>query len=204
MLGRYKLYFKPQTRAFVARWMLEEVQADYELAAIDLEAGENRAPAFLAINPMGKVPTLILPDGTVMTESAAILAHLADCFPEASLAPEIGTSARAIYYRWLFFAPSCLEPATVDVMMRKDSEPLPKHAVGWGSYDDVVDTVEGQLDRAAYVTGETFTAADLAVGAALWWMTQFGAPRMAQSQAIQSFIGRVTARDAFKRAQAAV
>lgn len=203
MQGRYKLYYNPESRASVARWMLEEVGADYELVPVDIQAGENRTPDFLAVNPMGKLPTLILPDGTVMTETAAILAQLADSFPAACLAPALGTGERATYYRWLFFGPSCLEPAGIDAMMRKNSEPLPKMALGWGSYDDVIDTLEGQLAKAPYVTGETFTAADLALGATLWWLSMFGAPRLAESEAIKGFVARATGREAFRRGQAA-
>ncbi|MBO0903170.1 glutathione S-transferase family protein [Jiella sonneratiae] len=199
MQGRFKLYFHPQSRAAVVRWMLEEVGADYELVPVDFEKGENRSPEFLALNPMGKLPTLVLPDGTVMTEVAAILAHLADCFPEAGLAPAIATPERATYYRWLFFAPSCLEPAAVDAMMRKDSAPLPKRALGWGSYDDVIDTLEGRLAAAPYVTGTRFTAADLGLGATLWWLSMFGAPRLQESAAIKGFVERVTGREAFLR-----
>lgn len=202
MQGRFKLYYNPQSRASVARWMLEEVGADYELVPVDFEKGENRSPEFLALNPMGKLPTLILPDGTVMTETAAILAHLADCFPQAGLAPAPATPERATYYRWLFFAPSCLEPAGVDAMMRKDAPPLPRMALGWGSYDDVIDTIEGRLADRPYVTGDSFTAADLALGATLWWFSMFGAPRVKESEAIMGFVGRITDRDAFKRAQA--
>lgn len=203
MQGRYKLYYNPESRASVARWMLEEVGADYELVPVDIQAGENRTPDFLVVNPMGKLPTLILPDGTVMTETAAILAQLADSFPAAGLAPALGTGERATYYRWLFFGPSCLEPAGIDAMMRKGSEPLPKMALGWGSYDDVIDTLEGQLAKAPYVTGETFTAADLALGATLWWLSMFGAPRLAESEAIKGFVARATGREAFRRSQAA-
>ncbi|NDW07454.1 glutathione S-transferase family protein [Jiella pacifica] len=202
MQGRFKLYYNPTSRAAVARWMLEEVGADYELIPIDFQKGENRTPEFLAINPMGKLPTLILPDGTVMTEAAAILAHLADCFPAAGLAPAVGTSERASYYRWLFFGPSCLEPAGVEAMMRKDAPPLPKIALGWGSYDDVIDTIERQLAEAPYVTGETVTAADIALGATLRYFTMFGAPRVTESAVIQGFISRLTEREAFKRSQA--
>ena len=202
MQGRFKLYFNPRSRSTVVRWMLNEVGAEYDLIPIDFEKGENRTPEFLALNPMGKLPTLLLPDGTVMTETAAILAHLADCFPEAGLAPAVGTSERANYYRWLLFSPSCLEPAGVDAMMRKDAEPLPKMAVGWGSYDDVIDTIEQRLEAAPYVTGETVTAADIALSATLQYFTMFGAPRVKDSSLIQGFIARLTEREAFKRGQA--
>ena len=202
MPAAFTLYYNPQSRASVARWMLEEVGADYALVPIDMEKGENREASFLDLNPMGKLPTLVLSDGTVLTETAAILAHLADCFPGAGLAPAIGTSERATYYRWLFFGPSCLEPAAIDAMMRKGAEPLPKMALGWGSYDDVIDTLEARLAKAPYVTGESFTAADLALGATLMWLSMFGAPRLNESEAIKGFVARVTSREAFKRSQA--
>jgi len=202
MEGRLKLYYNPMSRAAITRWMLEEVGADYELVHLDFEAGENRRADFLAINPMGKLPTLVLPDGTVMTESAAIAAHLADRYPDAGLAPAMGTSERATYYRWLFFAPSCIEPAASEVMMRRDSAPLPKKSVGWGSYDDVIDTLESQLSPGPYLTGDRFTAADLIIAATLRWMTLFGAPRLETSNPIQAFIERATDRAAYRRSQA--
>lgn len=142
MHGKLTFYYNPMSRAAIVRWMLEEVGADYEIVPIDFEAGENRKPTFLAINPMGKLPTIVLPDGTVVTEVPAIIAWLADAYPDAGLAPEPGSAERGTYYRWLFFGGACFEPALTDTMMRKDAPPLPKSSIGWGSYDDVIDTLE--------------------------------------------------------------
>ncbi|SCU81227.1 Glutathione S-transferase [Cupriavidus necator] len=193
------LYYNPQSRASVARWMLEEVGADYKLQHIDLTKGESRSPEFLAINPMGKIPTLVLDDGTVLTENGAIIVWLADAFPQAGLMPPAGSSGRGTVLRWLFFCGSCFEPALTDRMMRKEA-PLPKQAVGWGDYDDVIDAIELALTPGPFVLGATFSAADIYLGASLAWAGRFGAPRISESPSIQDYVKRITARDAFVRA----
>ncbi|EON19209.1 glutathione S-transferase [Cupriavidus necator] len=193
------LYYNPQSRASVARWMLEEVGAEYKLQHIDFTKGESRAPEFLAVNPMGKIPTLVLHDGTVLTENGAIIAWLADAFPQAGLMPPAGSSARGTVLRWLFFCGSCFEPALTDRMMRKEA-PLPKQAVGWGDYDDVIDAIEQALTPGPFVLGATFSAADIYLGASLAWAGRFGAPRISESACIQDYVKRITARDAFVRA----
>ena len=200
MPGRMTFYYNPMSRAATARWMLEEVGADYETVLVDFEAGDNRKPDFLAINPMGKIPTLVLADGTVLTETAAILTWLAEAYPAAGLAPEPGSPARGSYYRWLFFGGSCFEPALTETMMRKDAAPWSKSTVGWGSYNDVVDTLEHAVSRNPYLTGEKFTAADLYIGSQLSWAGSFGAPRIRDSAAIQAYVERVVDRDAYRRA----
>lgn len=202
MTGRMKLYHNPQSRAVVARWMLEEVGANYELVPVALREDGTRDPAILAVNPMGKIPTLVLEDETVVTESPAILAYLADRYPEAGMAPAVGTSERGSYYRWLFFVGSAFEPALIEKMMRRDAPQLPKMAPGWGSFDDVVDTIEGALEDRAHLVGDRFTAADLYMASGLWWGGMFGAPRLKESTAIQTFVGRAADRPAFKRAMA--
>ncbi|CAM3492218.1 glutathione S-transferase family protein [Cupriavidus taiwanensis] len=196
------LYYNPQSRASVARWMLEEVGADYALQHLDIAKGESRAPAFLAINPMGKIPTLVLDDGTVLTENGAIIAWLADAYPKAGLMPPAGSSARGTVLRWLFFCGSCFEPALTDRMMRAQA-PLPKQTVGWGDYDEVIDAIEKALSPGPFVLGDSFSAADVYLGASLAWAGQFGAPRVRESRRIQDYVGRITARDAFVRAQTA-
>ncbi len=200
MTERMKLYHNPRSRSAITHWMLEEVGADYEIVPIDFETGDSRTPEFLAINPMGKIPTLVLADGTVLTESAAINAFLADAFPDRELAPPAGSSARGAYYRWLFFPVTVFEPAMTEAMMRKDAAPLPKRAVGWGSYDEAVDTIEAALTERHYLVGDGFTAADLQMGAGLWYAGKFGAPRINESAVIQAYVGRLSQRPAFKQA----
>lgn len=200
MSDRMTLYHNPRSRSAITHWMLEEVGADYTVVAIDFEAGDNRKPEFLRINPMGKIPTLALADGTVLTETAAINAYLADAFADKGLAPPIGTSARGTYYRWLFFPVTVFEPAMTEAMMRKDAAPLPKRAVGWGSYDEAVDTIETALTDRNYLVGDGFTAADLQMGAGLWYAGKFGAPRINESAVLQAYVGRLSERPAFRTA----
>ncbi|SBV51735.1 glutathione S-transferase [Xanthomonas bromi] len=104
------LYHTPSTAALVVHWLLIELDVAHVLHPLDFECGEQKAPAYLAINPAGVVPTLVL-DGQVLTEAAAIVMHLADLYPHAGLAPPVATSERAAYYRWMFFCANTLQPA---------------------------------------------------------------------------------------------
>lgn len=201
MPGKIIFYYNPQSRAAVTRWMLEEVGADYEIRPIDFAAGDSRTPEFLAINPMGKIPTIVLDDGTVLTETGAILAWLADAYPDAGLIPPVGTPARGTVYRWLCFMGSCFEPAMTDRMIRPDA-PGNRQSLGWGDYDDVLDTLEKALQPGPWLLGEPFSVADVYVAASLGWAGMFGAPRIKESAVIQDYVGRATARPAYGRANA--
>jgi len=136
-------YHNPRSRAAIVHWMLEEVGADYTVHPINFEKGDHKKPAFLAVNPMGKIPTIVV-DGTVITEAPAIIAWLADAYPTAALAPAVGSLQRGSYYRWLFFGGSCIEPALADQLFARP-QPDRKGALGWGSYNDVIDTIESAL-----------------------------------------------------------
>jgi glutathione S-transferase len=195
--GKIAFYHNPQSRAAMAHWMLEEVGADYEIRPIDFQKGDNRTPEFLAINPMGKIPTIVV-DGVVITEAPAIIAWLADAYPAAGLAPSPGSAERGTYYRWLFFGGSCIEPALVDQMLKRQP-PESAAALGWGSYDKVIDTIEKALQPGPFLLGDTFTAADLYIAAELFWGGQFGAARIKESKVISDYVARCTARPAFLR-----
>src|SRR5215471_8917490 len=106
-------YSNPMSRGRIVHWMLEEIGAPYRFEVVNLEQGEHKKPAFLAVNPMGKVPALVH-RGVVITEAAAMCAYLADAFPQAKLAPPTDSPARGTYYRWLFFGAGCVEPAMID------------------------------------------------------------------------------------------
>lgn len=163
-------YTNPRSRGAIARWMLEEVGAPYREHR--LEFGTTiKAPEYLAINPMGKVPA-IAHDGHVVTEAAAICAYLADVFPEAGLAPP--AAERGAYYRWFFFGAGPVEAAVVNTAMGFVVPPERKVAVGYGSLDDVVATLEHRLEESPYLAGERFTAADVYAGSQIGWGMQFG------------------------------
>jgi len=164
------LYTHPMSRGRVARWMLEEIGAPYQVEI--LEFGTTmKAPAYLAINPMGKVPA-IRHNGKVVTENAAICAYLADTFPAAGLGPK--PDERADYYRWLFFAAGPLEYAVTNHAFGLTPPADRAAAVGYGSYKQALDTLEYAVTRMPFLTGERFTAADLYVGSHIGFGMEFG------------------------------
>ncbi len=192
-----KLYWSPHSRAFAALWLLEETGQPYERVLIEIAKGAQRSPQFLAINPMGKVP--VLQDGeTKLAEVAAICAYVAERIPEAELAPPLGDPRRAKYLYWLFFAPSCIEPAMLQLATKLEMNPV---AAGWGDAARVFDVVEQALQEGPWLLGEGFSAADIAVGATLNFAVR--AFKMAGSRpAFERYLDRCTARPAFQRALA--
>lgn len=196
MTGQLTFYTHPMSRGRVARWMLEEVGQPYETVLLDYETSM-KAPDFLAINPMGKVPAIRHGD-TVVTECAAICAYLADAFPEAGLAPASGSPARGPYYRWLFFAAGPIEAAIIDRALGVDVPADKRAMVGYGQYDDVVDVLDRHLASAEYVAGERFTAADVYLGSAVAWGTEFGT--LPKRASFDAYLGRIMSRPAAIRA----
>ena len=192
-------YHNPRSRAQMAHWMLEEVGTPYRILPVDFAKGENRTPEFLAVNPMGKLPAIVH-DGTVVTETGAIIAYLADAFPEAGLAPAPGDKARGTYLRWLFFGAGCFEPALLDRMLQRP--PIAqerKAAVAWGSYEEVLHALATMLDPGPYVLGDRFSAADVYLGAELSWAGMFGAPGVKDNPVFDAYVARVAARPAYAR-----
>jgi glutathione S-transferase len=183
------------SRGRIARWMLEEVGAEYETVVVDFGGDERLLP----INPMGKVPTIVH-RGRTITECAAICAYLADAYPEAQLAPSIGD--RSDYYRWLFFAAGPLEQAVVSNSLGWKPEEKQQALVGFGTYERTIDTLEQAVVAAgdSWLTGDRFTAADLYVGAHLGWGTMFGS--IPKRDAFVRFVERTAARPAARRANA--
>ena len=187
-------YTNPQSRGRIVRWMLEETGAAYRTEVIEY-ATEIKSARYLAINPMGKVPA-IRHRGTVVTETAAICAYLADAFPEAGLAP--APQERGAYYRWLFFGAGPLEQAIINRSLGfevpKDREPM----VGYGTYATVMDVLESELAKTDYVAGPRFTAADVYLGAHIGWGLAFGT--IEKRGALVDYWARVAAREARQRA----
>ena len=166
-------YTNPMSRGRTVRWMLEEVGQPYRTELLDY-AGAMKAPGYLAINPMGKVPALTH-GSNVVTETSAICAYLADAFPDAGLAPPIRDPRRGVYYRWLFFAAGPFEAAVINQVLGVVVEPQRQRMAGYGTLQAVLDTIEGALTDRAFLDGEAFTAADLYLGAQLAFGMMFGA-----------------------------
>ncbi len=191
------LYHAIHSRSSIVRWMLEEVGQPYEIRLLDLQAGDNLSPSYLAVNPMGKVPALDH-DGVVVTEAAAICAYLADAFPNAGLAVPIGDKRRGTYLKWLFFGPSCVEPAVTDRAFPRKEEAR-RSTLGHGDFDTVMDVLASGVSASPYLLGEQFTAADVVIGSGLRWGMMF--KLIPPRPEFTAYVDRLNARPAFKRAQ---
>ena len=191
-----KLYWAPRSRSFSALWLMEETGQPYERVPIDITAGAQRTPEYLAINPMGKVPALSDGDAT-LAEAAAICAYVAERYPEAKLAPALGDPLRAKYLYWLFFAPGCIEPAMVQVATKIEMNSV---AAGWGDAQRVFDVLDAALMKGPWILGEDFSAADVAVGSALNFAVRLF--KMVPSRpSFDAYIARCMARPAFQFAE---
>ncbi|PYB70751.1 glutathione S-transferase family protein [Rhizobium wuzhouense] len=191
------LYYSPQTRATGARILLEELGVPYHLHVLNMKAGEQRQPAYLAINPLGKVPAVRVGE-TLVTEQGAIYLYLADLFPEAGLAPALTDPDRGAYLRWLFIYGSCFEPAVVDRYMKR--EPGSLNETPYASYESLIDMLEETLKTGPYLLGERFTAADLLWGVALQWTTMFGL--VEARPAFQAYMERIGNRASVQKVSA--
>jgi glutathione S-transferase len=200
MSDEITFYHNPQSRSQMVHWMLEEAGAPYKVAPVDFAKNEHKAPTFLKLNPMGKLPTIVH-RGAVVTETAAIIAYLADVFPKAGLAPALDDPRRGAYYRWLFFGAGCFEPALLDTMMKRPPVER-KSAVGWGSYEDVLSTLNTALATGPYLLGDTFTAADVYIGSEINFAMMFGGPGVKGEKVFDDYVARLTARPAYKRSMA--
>lgn len=190
------LYHHPFSRASKVVWMLEEAGVDYELRWVDLMAGAHKTPEFLKLNPMGKLPVLV--DGeALVTESAAIALYLGDRYAAGRLAPALDDPARGTYLRWAFFSPSVLEPAAAAKASGGQFNP---GAVGWGSYESMLDATEVAVGKGPFLLGERFTMADIILGGTLSFLLQF---KMVDPRpAFEAYVKRIEDRPAFKRSAA--
>ena len=188
-------YTNPMSRGRIARWMLEEVGQPYRTVFLDFARGA-KAPGYLALNPMGKVPTIVH-GKTVVTECAAVCAYLADAFPEAGLAPE--PAERGAYYRWMFFAAGPIEAAVTNRAFGFEVPPEREGAVGYGSFGRVMDTIEQAVAGGGYVAGDRFSAADVYFGSAIGWGLRFGT--IEARPGVAEYWARISGRPAAVRAR---
>jgi len=198
MANELVFYTNPRSRGRIVRWMLEEIGQPYRTEVLDYGT-TMKAPAYLAINPMGKVPALRHGD-VVVTEAAAICAYLADAFPQAGLAPPHGDRLRGSYYRWLFFAAGPVEAAVSNKAFGFVVPPEREGTIGYGSFQRVMDTLEQAVSGGNYLVGDKFTAADVYAGSQIGFGLMFKTfePR----PAFQHYWQRITVRPAYARARA--
>jgi glutathione S-transferase len=192
-MAKITLYHASPSRSSIVRWMLEETGEPYDLHLLKLAEGEQMKPDYLAVNPMGKVPALKHGD-TVVTEAAAICTYLADEFPHARLNVPVGDPLK-----WLFFGPSCVEPAITDRAFPRAEQPR-RGMLGYGDFDTVMDVVAKAVEKGPYLMGEQFTAADVVIGSGLRWGMMFNLlPKWAE---FVDYVERLERRPALQRATA--
>lgn len=192
--ARPLLYHSPQSRSTSIRWLLEEIGEPYDLHVLNLAKGEHKSPEFLAVNPMGKVPTLRHGD-TLVTEGGAIACYLADAFPAAGLAPALTHPARGPYLRWMFFGPSCVEPAVGDKSLNR--EPGPPSRLGYGTYEATMDALVRAITPGPYILGEKFSAVDVMIGNNIRWMRMW--KLIPDRPEFASYVERLLERPALQR-----
>jgi glutathione S-transferase len=192
-----KLYWSPRSRSFSGLWILEETGQPYERVLTDISTGAQKTPEYLAINPMGKVPAL--KDGDVsIAEAAAICAYIAERYPDAKLAPPVGDPRRAKYLQWLFFAPSCIEPALIQIFTKLE---VPASTAAWGDANQVFDVLDKALEKGPWILGDTFSAADVIIGSGLNFAVKLF--KMVPTRpSFDRYIEACSARPAFQRATA--
>ncbi len=192
------LYHASPSRSSIVLWMLEELGEPYDIHQIHLSKGDNMKPDYLALNPMGKVPALKHGD-TVITEVAAICAYLADELPQKKLNIPAGSPRRGVYLKWLFFGPSCVEPAMIDRASPRKEEAR-RGMLGYGDFDTCMNVLAKAVEQVPWLMGEQFTAADVVIGSTIRWGTLF--KLIPERPEFAAYAARIAARPAAQRAEA--
>ena len=188
------LYHSPASRAFTAYWMLEELGVPFSVKTVDIRKGEQKAAAYLKLNPAGKVPTLTDGD-VVVSENPAIGIYLADRYGYGALAPRIDEPERGAYLKWMVFSTAVVDPVA---SLHEQKIDLPGYNFSFGAFDDMVQVLEGVLKTRKYLLGERFSAADVVLGGTLSRLLY--QKILPESPALLDYNDRLTAREAFHRA----
>jgi glutathione S-transferase len=191
------LYHASPSRSSIVLWMLEELGEPYDIKLLKLSAGDNLKPDYLAINPMGKVPTIKHGD-TVISESAAICTFLADEYPKAKLNIPVGAPGRGVYLKWLFFGPSCIEPAIIDRASPRKEEAR-RAMLGYGDFDTVMNVTAKAVEKGPWLMGEQFTAADVIIGSNIRFGMMF--KMLPERKEFLDYSARIAARPGAQRAE---
>lgn len=207
-MSKMTFYTNPQSRGAVVSWILAEcglvegTDFDKMIMEYDSDISPNgiKSPEYLAVNPMGKLPALVVhhSDGdVVLTEGSAICTYLADAYPEKNLAPSTDSPLRGTYYRWLFYTHAVLEAAVMDKAMGFTVSDDKTSTVGYGKFDLVIKTLENELTDTTYLCGDEFTTADLYLSNALGFYMQFGL--VDKLPAFEAYVAKHTSREAFNK-----
>jgi glutathione S-transferase len=193
------LYHAVPSRSMIVHWMLEELGEPFELEILDMQAEEHKTAEYLALNPMGKVPTL-RHGNTIVTESAAICAYLADAFPEAGLGIPADSPLRGPYLRWLFFAPVTAEPAILWKSLGKVTTEI--DYLPFADIETVAETLRGAVSGRKFIVGDHFTAADVMIGSTIMWGLKL-APVLPELPELLTYWEQLEARPAWQKSNTA-
>jgi glutathione S-transferase len=196
-MPKITLYHAAPSRSSVVLWMLEELGEPYDIRLLKLSAGDNLKSDFLAINPMGKVPALKHGDA-VITEGGAICTYLADEFPKAKLNIPVGQPGRGTYLKWLFFGPSCIEPAIIDRASPRKEEAR-RAMLGYGDFEAVMNVTAKAVEKGPWILGEQFTTADVIIGSNIRFGMMF--KMIPERKEFTDYAARIAARPALQRAE---
>ncbi|MEQ9365765.1 MAG: glutathione S-transferase family protein [Leptospirales bacterium] len=188
------LYYAPRTRSFSALWLLEELGEEYRLESFDFATARHKKADYLALNPMGKVPLVVVGDLPV-AELGAIAIYLSDCYPRARLSPLFEDPQRPAFFRWTFFSSAIMEPAFGQKMFQWE---IPAKSAAWGSFDQMLEVLTNAVTEHTWLLGDSFSSADILVGSNLRVGQMLGI--IPEEGPIQDYISRLKNRDGFVRA----
>ena len=191
-----ELYHHPYSRASTVLWMHEEVGTPYSLRPVDILAGEQKSEDIVRLNPMGKLPIMV-DEGTVITEVAAIGLYLADRYAPGRLAPALDDPARGTYLPWSLFAPSVIEPGSMAKLQKWEYK---AGSAGWGTHEEMLAAMESAVAGGDFIVGEKFTMADVIFGGTLRFMLKF--KMVAPTASFTAYVNRLEARPALQKADA--
>jgi glutathione S-transferase len=189
------LFHRPKTRSSRFIFLLEELEAPYEIRLVTTRTRDGGAADPANPHPHGKVP-VISDDGAIVFESPAIALYLTDKFPKNRLGPLFNEPGRAAYLSWLSYYTGVLEPAFMSKFMNVE---VPRGTAGWVAVEEAMPAIIQLLTAGPYILGERFSAADVLFGTTFAMFGQ--SPMMPKSAAIEDYVQRVVTRPAFKKAQ---
>lgn len=202
-------YYTPQSNASRIFWSLQELGVPHEIVKVDLRAGDQKKPEFLALNPNGKVPTIVL-DGTPMFESVAIQIALGERYGvDKGLWPQLGSSEHLQALTWLVWGQVTLTAALFRYMQNtSDWIPREQHnaqqaEAALKETHELLRMLEARLDARPYITGERFTLVDLDLASVLGWGLHFAGVDIGALKNIQAWLARCTGRPGYPDEHAA-
>jgi glutathione S-transferase len=196
-MSNMMLYTHPHSRGVSVSWMLAECDQAHDITPLQFHT-DMKSAEYLALNPAGKVPTLVH-NGVVVTETAAILAYLADLHPEKNLAPALDNPLRGEYYKWLFVISNQFEPAAADVMNNIVVTDEMRFALGYPELSVIEQQVTHVLSCQPYLLGEDFSVADMLLAALLNWCGHYK-KIITLNETLQAYLQKIISRPAFMEA----